>query len=175
MITASEIKPGRIYTLEFSDSECKVKKYLAPKGQEREHNPLAGCAVSVKRQIRVRAAGKKTWENWNKKNNPDWEASADWVAWWTPFYTAEELAKPESKRNSAIVEHKKEATRYLRGLPLGVNWEVYTIDGKPATPEQVATIKKFSDKGGNFLMLTLDKLNLIDDTDDQDTLIENLE
>lgn len=154
MTTTSEIKPGRIYTFDYSDPAIELKGYVNG-AQGRELNPLAGCAVGVSRRIVVQAAGDKTWANVQRKANPNWQPSADYVAWWHVL--------PE---NSCIVEHNKEATRYLRGIPKGKLSEVYTIDGQPATPAQVATIEKFkkSKGGAEFCFLTLDKLNIIDET-----------
>lgn len=154
MLSTKEFKAGRIYTVVYSDDSIEMKKSV--RLPERAENPFAGNVIGVRRVARVQAAGPKTWANIQKRKNPDWQPSADYSQWW------HELAE-----NRCIVEHNREATRYLRGIPKGIVSEVYTIDGKLATPAQVETIRKFKKNSGGdeFCLLNLDKLeNVLDET-----------
>jgi hypothetical protein len=159
MISTNSFKPGRIYTVVYSDSSIEMKGFVkTPEG--RKDNPLSGNAVAVRRVTRVQAAGNETWSNVNRAKNPDWQPSADYSAWWHVL--------PE---NSCIVEHNLTATRYLRGIPKGIVSEEYTVDGKPATEAELAIIAEFKkNKGGSeFCFLTLDKLeNVVDETGDEE-------
>lgn len=158
MISTNELKPGRIYTFDYSDPAVELKGYInTPQG--RVLNPIAGREIGVSRRIVVQAAGDKTWANIQRKANPDWQPSGDYKAWWHVL--------PE---NTCIVEHDKNATRYLRAIPRGVLSEVWLVDGKPANGAELTAIEMFKkSKGGSeFCFLTLDKLNIIDETGDDE-------
>jgi hypothetical protein len=154
MLSTKELKPGRIYTITYTDEDVDMKGFVKTDAG-RKLNPLAGQRVGVKRQMIVQAAGNKTWANIQRKLNPSWEPSADFVQWWHVL--------PE---NTCIVEHNKEATRYLRGIPRGIASELYTLDNRPATESELALIKEFKkSKGGSeFCFLTLEKINILDET-----------
>ena len=150
--TTTDLRPGRIYTLEYSN----VVELVGYRKENPSHkNPLKGSIVTVDKQIKIQAAGEKTYANVMLKDNPNWTPSLDVVAWWFPL-----------AENSCVVEHKKEATRYLRGIPLGTNSKQYFVDGLPATAAQVATIQEFKkSKRGKFQLVALHNItNLVDET-----------
>jgi hypothetical protein len=117
-------------------------------------NPLAESNVTVRRVSSVQAAGNKTWTNYLAKQGLT--PTGTRPSWWTV-----------SEHNSCICVGTSDNTKgreYLRGLPRGITKEEYFIDNRPATPEQVATIREFKSGSGDseFVMLSLSKLVNVD-------------
>ena len=149
----SQFRPGRNYSFVYvSDVEMVGKR-------DGKVNPLADCAVSVRRVTRCQAAGPDTYENVMRKENPEFEKSGK-PAW---YHTTDE--------NPCIVEHNKEATRYVRGIPRGIVKEEYFIGANPASESEVETIRAFKknkrDGEPAFILYKLDNIeNLVDDAAD---------
>jgi hypothetical protein len=167
-ISSASFRPGRIYSIVYDSDYPMVQTrnlgedlhgFAADKFGH-AINPLYGHNVTVRRVSSVQAAGNKTWANYKRRTDPNWQPS-DKPKWY------------HATENSCIVEHSKNATRYLRGLPRGVTKVEYLIDGIPATLDEVSTLETFPKNkprdNQEFLILDLSNLvNVIDDGGDEE-------
>jgi len=155
MISKNSFVAGRVYSIVYSSDVDMVAKrnFGTERNPDIQENPLRESLVTVRRVSTVQAAGEKTWTNFLAKRGMVPAGTAP--TWWTV-----------SKENSCIVVGTSKNTlgrEYLRGLPRGITKEEFFIDGKPATPAQIETMKRFKkNSGGDFVLLALSKLENVD-------------
>lgn len=152
MVTTSQLRPGRMYSFVYASDVDMVQKR---NGQE---NPLGSCFVSVRRVVRVQAAGNETYANVQLSKDPNWTPSTERKSWYH--------ALPE---NSCIVQHNTNGQKYLRAIPRGIVKEEYFIGKLPATEAEVETIRAFKKSQGQpeFVVFTLENIMNLQDTTDQ--------
>lgn len=156
-ITSDKATDKELALAGFGDHVKIAQQGYAPKDVTltiERSNPFIDIPVTVRRVSTVQAAGEKTWANFKRRTNPDWQPSGNRKNW---YHVTD---------NSCIVQHNSNGTRYLRGLPRGVSKEQYFIGGTPATEAQVETIKAFAKNAGkpqDYVLLSLDNLANVTD------------
>lgn len=137
MISINEIKVGQIATVKLT-GEHKMNK---------RNNPLVG-RVTRDHRIVVQVAGPESYTNRLEKQGETPAGRAPWFQWVKP----------------GIVQHKTTGDLYLAATPTRREPVTrYLVDGRPATQDEIATIREFTpDKGEpEFLCFRLENVENI--------------
>lgn len=144
MFNISEIRPGNRITV----------SYVSPVTWARvKNNPYRDTEVTKAVKAAFTAAGAETYERQMEKHGKIMSGAPSWHV-------------PALEIGPCVRKHAKDASRlYLAGINHDYLQSSFYVNGTPATPEQTAEIREWTDKnrpermrGEDFQVWTVDKL-----------------
>lgn len=133
MLNINEVKNGRIYSVVFAGP---VSMNKGGRGGVPE-NPLLESDVQKRNVLRVQACSRQSYINRMRKVDPNY----------TPDETRASGYSPTE--NPCVDLNEKTGDFALRGWACGIVKHQVTVNGQPATPEQLETIAAYQ-PGGKF-------------------------